>query len=127
MATNKTLAPTNVTIAIPAMADKPDASVFSNCVDKEADAINALNSNMDNVINANVLTDLNYVPPKINLIYMKRYSNSTLNVPDASSGMVFTLKIASDGSSVIQFAVSYSLKIYTRRRSSGTWGEWVEK
>ena len=46
MATSKTLAPTNVTINIPAMADAPDASVFSNCVDKEADAINALNSNL---------------------------------------------------------------------------------
>lgn len=44
MATNKTLAPTNETIAIPAMSDKPDASVFSNCIDKTADAINALNS-----------------------------------------------------------------------------------
>lgn len=44
MATSKTLAPTNVTIQIPAMTDAPDASVFSNCVDKEADAINALNS-----------------------------------------------------------------------------------
>lgn len=44
MATSKTLAPTNVTISIPAMTDAPDASVFSNCVDKEADAINALNS-----------------------------------------------------------------------------------
>lgn len=46
MATSKTLAPTNVTISIPAMADAPDASVFSNCVDKEADAINALNSQL---------------------------------------------------------------------------------
>ena len=46
MATSKTLAPTNVTISIPAMADAPDASVFSNCVDKEADAINALNSHL---------------------------------------------------------------------------------
>lgn len=46
MATSKTLAPTNVTISIPAMTDAPDASVFSNCVDKEADAINALNSQM---------------------------------------------------------------------------------
>lgn len=44
MATNKTLSPTNVTIAIPAMDDAPDASVFSNCIDKEADAINTLNS-----------------------------------------------------------------------------------
>lgn len=46
MATSKTLSPTNVTISIPAMTDVPDASVFSNCVDKEADAINALNSNL---------------------------------------------------------------------------------
>lgn len=49
MATSKTLAPTNVTISIPAMADAPDASVFSNCVDKEADAINALNSQIGNI------------------------------------------------------------------------------
>lgn len=48
MATSKTLAPTNVTISIPAMTDQPDASVFSNCVDKEADAINALNSQLGN-------------------------------------------------------------------------------
>ena len=49
MATNKTLNPTGVTIAIPAMADKPDASVFSNCIDKEADAINTLNSNIPKI------------------------------------------------------------------------------
>ena len=44
MATSKTLAPTNVTISIPAMTDAPNASVLSNCIDKEADAINTLNS-----------------------------------------------------------------------------------
>lgn len=49
MATNKTLSPTNVTIAIPAMSDKPDASVFSNCIDKTADAVNTLNSNKANI------------------------------------------------------------------------------
>ena len=52
MATSKTLAPTNVTISIPAMTDSPNASVLSNCIDKEADAINALNSQMANT-NAN--------------------------------------------------------------------------
>lgn len=46
MATSKTLAPTNVTISIPAMTDAPNASVLSNCIDKEADAINTLNSQM---------------------------------------------------------------------------------
>ena len=46
MATSKTLAPTNVTISIPAMTDQPNASVLANCADKEADAINALNSQL---------------------------------------------------------------------------------
>lgn len=62
MATSKTLAPTNVTISIPAMADAPDASVFSNCVDKEADAINALNSNLANItpmLTGNTASDSN--------------------------------------------------------------------
>lgn len=48
MATTKHLDPTNVDISIPAMTDQPNASVFSNCVDKEADAINALNSKLNN-------------------------------------------------------------------------------
>lgn len=47
MASSKTLTPTNVTISIPAMTDRPDASVFSNCVDKEADAINTLKTTGD--------------------------------------------------------------------------------
>lgn len=49
MATSKTLTPTNETISIPAMTDQPDASVFSNCIDKEADAINTLNSQIANL------------------------------------------------------------------------------
>lgn len=42
MATSKTLTPTNVTIQIPEFTDQPDQRVNSNCIDKEADAINAL-------------------------------------------------------------------------------------
>ena len=44
MATSKTLTPTNVTIQIPEFTDQPDQRVNSNCLDKEADAINALNT-----------------------------------------------------------------------------------
>ena len=44
MATSKTLTPTNVTIQIPEFTDQPDQRVNSNCIDKEADAINALNT-----------------------------------------------------------------------------------
>ena len=43
MATSKTLTPTNVTISIPAMSDRPNQSVNSNCIDKLADAVNDLN------------------------------------------------------------------------------------
>lgn len=61
MATSKTLAPTNVTISIPAMTDQPDASVFSNCVDKEADAINALNSQIANKIGSTIIGTISSV------------------------------------------------------------------
>ena len=46
MATSKTLTPTNVTIQIPDFTDRPDQRVTNNCIDKEADAINALNGNI---------------------------------------------------------------------------------
>ena len=66
MATSKTLAPTNVTISIPAMTDQPDASVFSNCVDKEADAINALNSQMTNYLKSGTNNIGNIIVPGYN-------------------------------------------------------------
>lgn len=50
MATSKTLTPTNVTIQIPEFTDQPDQRVNSNCIDKEADAINALNGKIANLI-----------------------------------------------------------------------------
>ena len=50
MATNKTLTPTNVTIQIPDFTDRPDQRVTNNCIDKEADAINALNSNVTSLL-----------------------------------------------------------------------------
>lgn len=50
MATSKTLTPTNVTIQIPEFTDQPDQRVNSNCIDKEADAINALNTQIATLI-----------------------------------------------------------------------------
>ena len=48
MATSKLLKPTNVTISIPEFTDQPDQRVNSNCIDKEADAINSLSEQMAN-------------------------------------------------------------------------------
>jgi len=47
MATSKILTPTNVTIQIPEFTDQPDQRVNTNCIDKEADAINALKTSLD--------------------------------------------------------------------------------
>lgn len=86
MATSKTLAPTNVTISIPAMADAPDASVFSNCVDKEADAINALNSQITPegvtitpATNVTIVTNRSYKIGKILVLCVKGYTTEAKN------------------------------------------------
>ena len=51
MATSKLLKPTNVTISIPGFTDQPDQRVNSNCIDKEADAINSLSDHIANKVN----------------------------------------------------------------------------
>ena len=56
MATSKTLTPTNVTIQIPEFTDQPDQRVNSNCLDKEADAINALNTQITNAVKVGTFT-----------------------------------------------------------------------
>lgn len=58
MATSKLLKPTNVTISIPAFTDQPDQRVNSNCIDKEADAINSLSdqiANLDGILSSGTL------------------------------------------------------------------------
>ena len=47
MATNKTINPTNVTVQIPAMADKPNQATNSNCLDKIIDGVNAVDSKIN--------------------------------------------------------------------------------
>ena len=58
MATNKTLTPTNVVIQIPDFTDRPDQRVTNNCIDKMADAVNALNSKIENNLQTIVMTSL---------------------------------------------------------------------
>ena len=67
MAISKTLTPTNVTIQIPDFTDRPDQRANSNCIDKEADAINALNTHLTNYLNA-VTQNLSYNYPTTEII-----------------------------------------------------------
>ena len=48
MATSKTLKPTNTTVSIPAMTDRPNQSVNSNTMSALADAVNNLYNNANN-------------------------------------------------------------------------------
>ena len=61
MATTKTLRPTNVTISIPEFTDQPDQRVNSNCIDKEADAINTLSEQIGTLSNLNTTEKSNLV------------------------------------------------------------------
>ena len=59
MATSKLLKPTNVTISIPEFTDQPDQRVNSNCLDKEADAINSLSEHLGTVTGDDLQTQVN--------------------------------------------------------------------
>ena len=134
MATSKTLAPTNVTISIPAMTDAPNASVLANCADKEADAINALNSQIANLkglseakasVTATDLNDCQYAGA-----YM--FNNSCSNKPSgANYGVCFTIATSQpDNNGIgwvcqIAFGTADATKLYMRTRiNNGTWSEW---
>lgn len=122
MATSKTLTPTNVTISIPEFTDQPDQRVNSNCIDKEADAINALSAKFTDTP---AVTDLNNATAN-NTIY--RFNTGASNNPGYNYGLVFVM---AEGNNVKQFAINRggteagSISIRSRG-SQATWGDWKE-
>lgn len=129
MATSKTLSPTNVTISIPAMTDVPDASVFSNCVDKEADAINTVNTNLNTRINQSftAISDCNSAYQ--NGLTLYTYGSTTTNRPSSSSygTLMVIASIAQTNIWVRQlaFGTGDSTKIYSRMKiNDGGWTPW---
>lgn len=133
MATSKTLTPTNVTIQIPAFTDQPDQRVNSNCIDKEADAINALNSKIANINK--------YIPSSFGTSYDSVFNdigNNTgsrydimeagaTNTPTSSYALCITVKrVAGGGSTILgtQVAITVSGTIYKRTYANNAWGNW---
>ena len=124
MATSKTLTPTNVTIQIPAFTDQPDQRVNSNCIDKEADAINALNT---------AIVALTPIASKSfgSVDELNSYGNSVINsVTFTSTGTARSnLPFASDGTMIINGTGNYmhvtvyraNGECYTRHRNNGAW------
>jgi len=80
MATNKTIDPTNVTVQVPAMADKPNQAGNSNCIDKIIDGLNALNSKISVVLfdNSEGTTGLNVDFSKYNTFIITLANNVTV-------------------------------------------------
>jgi len=124
MATSKTLTPTNVTISIPAMTDAPDASVFSNCVDKEADAINSINSNYTSQLKSNTFT---------NNVDANNYTNFgfyhvgiSTNSPESSTAYGMLLVFTGGTGFVAQIFISTNNTLHYRYRnnSSSNWLAW---
>lgn len=128
MATSKTLAPTNVTISIPAMTDAPNASVLSNCIDKEADAINTLNSQLSlRAFNSSnyaesatqqITLPADLVVGQAYLVIFRHYTSSTTFTADAmllcplSSSSVATDWIAKNSSATLS-STSVSGRVVT--------------
>jgi len=134
MATNKTIQPTNVTVQIPEMTDKPNQATNSNCLDKIIDGVNALNSNLSNqqsyangllsaitVHTANNADANNY---KESGTYY--FTTGCSNVP--GTYFLFTVINHTGGDFVIQFGARAAEKtrFYIRMFSSNSWAEWSE-
>ena len=130
MATSKTLAPTNVTISIPAMTDAPNASVLSNCIDKEADAINTLNSKLNGKANYYEIaanTDLNTLAA--NGLYRSPLTTADVGtLSNCPVSVPFTLIQTGNTSSYTARVQTIFIDgvIYTRRATSTGYGSWYK-
>lgn len=125
MATSKTLTPTNVTISIPEFTDQPDQRVNSNCIDKEADAINAVNTKLTTA-DAQSMTNLNDVT-STGLYSYDKLSSAMTNAPSTGTYFSGTLRVTYyNANKVTQEFIESGGRVFTRHKWNGTWGSWVE-
>ena len=136
MATSKTLSPTGVTIQIPAFTDQPDQRVNSNCIDKEADAINALNDQIGmkntsikstSISNTDTITNIDCSSYRYVLV---KFSGNDSNYrsflfPVTNNDVSQEVNIDASSSIYIHlvFRLSfYDKKMYINSIQLGTWG-----
>ena len=126
MATTKTLTPTNQTISIPELSDSPDMSVPADAIDKEADAINTLNSNMSYLSRGDGTL---YRLDAIDLNTVKRTGNyyANNNCTHCISGGGYLQVHEYSTTYVKQLMQGYNSSAYfTRQCDNGTWSEWEQ-
>ena len=99
MATSKLLKPTNVTISIPEFTDQPDQRVNSNCIDKEADAINSLSEQIGSLkfihvsVNGNTSKTVTIANTTRVLIYTSGGAVNSMTMYSVSSNSAGTMYI----------------------------------
>ena len=125
MATSKTLTPTNVTIQIPEFTDQPDQRVNSNCIDKEADAINALNNNIANINTQISIQTKTSISAKTLTTTGMYFLNA--GCTDSASGSAHFMVVYASGSQIIQIAyLAFENSAYLRSYYNSTWSNWKE-
>lgn len=115
MATSKLLKPTNVTISIPGFTDQPDQRVNSNCMDKEADAINALfdqiakhevprTKNTEHSFSGSGVSTWSLVLASDKLITLTAYNGGNITMYTPSGDNSIAVCSATAPSNVVQFS-----------------------
>jgi len=112
--TTKTLTPTNQTITLPDMTERPNASVLVDGIGKDADAINALSEQLTTQSVTSIPHNSGYYyltqSQTINNVTISAYT-MFLVITFATDGMAFGVKINGNGS-----PHAYALK-----RTNGNW------
>jgi hypothetical protein len=133
--TTKTLTPTNQTITLPDMTERPDASVLVDGIGKDADAINALSDQIANkttpealtVVLANNTSTLNrYHAQRIGkMVWFSVNFETSANLPAESalfridtSGGTNVVPITQSSTKIIYFS-NNEMKFYTLQKSDG--------
>jgi len=136
MATTKTIQPTGETITIPAMTDRPDASVFSTDVSRITDAVNSQNQSLEKLQTATTIPSNTNIKDYCDSLSVGTYwavlgsSSTALNQggPVANATILFISKYASEHIQII--AVPFQRDNYTMyilKKYGGTWGSnWIE-
>ena len=124
--TTKTLTPTNQTVTLPDMTERPDASVLVTDISREVDAINALNSTISNKIKllGNTPASKDYtIDGSSRLIMFAIGTNdqraAVVSVFSNASGAISIAEIGGNNHTAISFSSSANNKI-TVTNSSGS-------
>lgn len=119
MATStKTLTPTNQTVTLPDMTERPNASVLVDGIGKEADAINALDSKLIRGDNA-ALTNANFNDLTSGWHFV---GTGSTNGPGPSYILVYTFRNLGGG--IVQIAFTLTGTMFTRANNGTTWSAW---